>query len=446
MKRIGIWGFGCVGRSVAHYLVRTYQAPAGIIEQRMPSEEEAKFCSQFSITWVVQSADSLERFWTDHDHIVISPGIDSRVWAQRFPEKIVSELDIFADAFAARSRAVPLIAITGTVGKTTITHLTGALAQSVGKKVFIGGNIGVGMLDAVDDESVDLFVLEVSSFQLEYAQRFHPTLAVLTNIFENHLDRHGTLDAYRSAKLRIFASQTESDYAIIPESLRTDCASVRSRLVTIGHSDCADYGADERGILYGGQIVVPITEVPAQSYLGNWAYIVAIGSFLGCSPRDVCARLFAVSLPDHRCRAVATINGVTYYDDSKATIIEATRAAVESLPSVRTVLLLGGVSKGVDRARALAEFPKKTIIVVPFGTEADLLYAACSANGIPSEAPCGSLEEAVEKAFSIAQHGDAVLLSPGGASFDLFKNYAARGKRFKEILDRLQHDCDTVGA
>ena len=345
-----------------------------------------------------------------------------------------------------RQRAVPIIAITGTVGKTTITHLTGALAQSLGKNIFVGGNIGIGMLDAVDNETINLFVLEVSSFQLEYTKRFHPTVAVLTNIFENHLDRHGTLDAYRAAKLRIFGCQTDSDYAIVPETLRVHCASLRSHVVTVGTPATADYGIDERGIVRSGDVVVPITELPPQSYGENWAYLVAIGAILGVSPRDVCTRLGAIPLPDHRCRAIATIKGVTYYDDSKATIIEATRAALQSLTASRTILLLGGVSKGVDRSRALASFPKKGIMAVPFGAEAALLHAACRANGIPSEEPCGDLETAVARAFLIAQPGDAVLLSPGGASFDLFKNYGARGKRFKEILDRLEQGCDTVGA
>lgn len=446
MKRIGIWGFGCVGRSVAHYLIRSKQAPATIIEQRIATDEEVAFCAEFSILWIVQTAEQLEQFWAEHDCIVVSPGIDSRAWAQRFPEKVTSELDIFADAFAVRQRAVPLIAITGTVGKTTITHLTGVLAQSLGKNVFVGGNIGVGMLDAVDDESIDLFVLEVSSFQLEYAQRFHPTLAVFTNIFENHLDRHGSLDEYRAAKLRVFACQTESDCAIVPDSLLPYLPSLRAHILTVGQDAPAEYQFSDRGIARCGLLLVPIADVPAQSYLANWAYLVAIGTLLGISPHEVCARLRSVLLPDHRCMVVATINGVTYYDDSKSTIIEATRAAVQSLASARTILLLGGVSKGVDRTRALATFPKNGLTVVPFGAEANALHGACIMNGIVSEEPCVNLEEAVERSFSIAQPGDVVLLSPGGASFDLFKNYTARGKRFKEILDRLQQGCDTVGA
>jgi UDP-N-acetylmuramoylalanine--D-glutamate ligase len=419
-------------------LIRHKQIPETILEQRLPTPQEAAFCEQFSIAWIVQTPDHIEQFWLEHEQVVVSPGIDSRPWAHRFPKKVLSELDIFADAFEKRSARVPVIAITGTLGKTTITYLTGKLAQSLGKNVFVGGNIGIGMLDAVDDPSIDLFVLEISSFQLEYTTRFRPAIAVVTNIFENHLDRHGSFAEYRAIKCKIFAHQKSSDCAIIPESLRPFCSPL-VRVLTIGDSPRADYYIQNHAIVREGSVVVQIDELPPQSYPINWAYLIAIGAQMGLAPSKVCETLRMITLPEHRCVPIARINGVTYFDDSKSTVIEATRAAVESLSSRTIILLLGGVSKGVDRTRALAFFPRNGLKIIPFGGEAALLFAGCREHALTVETACSTLEQAVDRAYQIAEPGDCVLLSPGGASFDLFGNYMLRGKRFKEILDRLQH-------
>lgn len=397
------------------------------MDRRAPTAQEAIWCEEQAISWVVQQPENVELFWKNHDWIVASPGIDIRRWAASYPEKVLGELDLFAQAFERRHKPADIIAITGTVGKTTITHLCGELLRAQGKNVFVGGNIGVGMLDAVDNEDIETFVLEVSSFQLEYMRSFRPSIAIWTNLFENHLDRHGTLEGYRAAKARLFAQQRAGDCAILPTELIPALGNYQGEIIPDGYP-------------------VPLSEIPAYSYQSNWFIIAALAWRMGIDPFAALRMLAAAKLPDHRCTPIATINGVTYYDDSKATVIEATRAALAAIPAQRIVLLFGGVSKGVDRASLLHTLPLARTVIVPFGGEAKMLHTACVGLGLAVLAPCATLEDAVAIAHAHAKSGDAVLLSPGGASFDLFKDYGARGLRFREIVDSIRGSCDTVGA
>ena len=367
----------------------------------------------------------------DVDLVVPSPGVPEShpvyALAEQSGVELVSEIEL-----AWRAAKMPLVAVTGTNGKTTVTTMIAAMLAESGVTAVAGGNIGLPLIDAVT-EPVAVVVAEVSSFQLQYTSGFRPAVAVWLNLAEDHLDWHPTMEDYAAAKSRIWRNQSGSDTAVVNADdtvVMQRAASAPSILVTFG--DAGDWRCSDGALLApDGSVVVRADELvralphDVSNALAACASAVAAGAAL-----DACRsvlRTFA-GLP-HRVELVSDAGGVRWYDDSKATTPASVVAAVRGFDSV--VLIAGGRNKGLDLS-ALAAAADRVRSVVAIGDAAGEVVAAF--DGVRPVAVAESMKEAVELAADAAEPGDAVLLSPGCASFDWYGSYAERGEDFARLV------------
>lgn len=414
-KAIGIWGYGIGGKATAEF-VASHGAHVVIFDERPLTPQEQQRLTELN----AHICTSRDAFFEQSELIIPSAGIDLRSYHTR-KNQFITELDLFSLFFTK-----PIIAITGSLGKTTTTTLIATLLQRAGKRVLIGGNIGIGMCDLIaQQENVDFAVLEVSSFQLEACQYFHPHGAVWTNFYPNHLDRHASMDEYFAAKSKILANQQQADWIILPDS-------VYEKLLTVGP-------IKSRTILIPAQTPPEWEAFIARQagFVSNWVVALSVLQALGISLDAQQDTIDCVI--EHRLEPVATLNGVTFYNDSKSTITQATLAAVARCAPCPVVLLLGGLSKGVDRQPLVKALIGTSVShVICFGAESEKLAGWLQQEDIPHSI-CAHFDEIVIMAYTYAkQNGGAVLLSPGGSSFDLFKNYQERGTRFKELVFQLR--------
>ena len=447
-KNYGVWGLGVVGKSVLEFLYKHKAQFAidklSVMDKRQPNDEEAHFLQQHGIAYVSEA--HLHQFFASHDIVIPSPGVDITE-AANYKDKLVEELDLFCDSWQK-----PLIAVTGTLGKTSVVHLLDKILQHNGVNVATGGNIGTGMLDLLGlKEKANMALLEVSSFQLERTKRFAPDIAILTNLYPNHLDRHGTMEHYLLAKYHIMMHQHEGQYALVPWEMRNRLRILTSRplmyfSVQPVHEIAELRPQDTLYTLRNNALykVTTTTEVllfsldaiPAISYLENWIIILAACDVLGILKKETFS-IPSLDLPTHRLEKVATFKNIDFYNDSKSTIFEATLSAVNHLSPARIHLFLGGISKGVNRAELLEKLKDKVASVSCFGGEADQLYTACLAVKIPAYKHA-TLEQAFAACVTHAQAKDVILFSPAGASYDLYKNYKERGDEFVRLVKNLQ--------
>lgn len=362
------------------------------------------------------------------DIVVVSPGVPP------FPAldavtarggKVMSEIEL---AYVCQKHPSPVVAIGGTNGKSTVTSLVAALLEGAGKKVFAGGNLGEPWAAHVD-EKFDFVVLEVSSFQMERVDEFHPKVAALLNVTADHLDRYPDMNAYASAKGNFFLRQTKDDVAVVPANDDVCLAQARrgnARIVTFGPGGDSQIEAEFPG-LRGGHNKL------------NTAAAVAVVDGLehGLVSDEVVARVFSSfrSLP-HRMALAAEIDGVRYYDDSKGTNVGATVTALEGMQEAKAVLIAGGKDKGGSYEPLVDALVKRGRAVVLIGEAADAIAAAIGTK--ISVARAATMKDAVERARALAQKGDAVLLSPACSSFDMFKDYKARGDEFVRVVRELE--------
>lgn len=444
-KKIGIWGYGITGKAAVNYL-STQNIELCVLDKALLSNDDQEFLRSKNITQYNQ--DQLQDFLEQCDYILPSPGIDLRAYTA-YQSKWLNELDLFHAAWSK-----PIIAITGSVGKTTITHLLSIILGFAGKQIATGGNIGTPMLDLLaQQDSNDAALLELSSFQLEYIKGFAPSLAIWTNFYPNHLDRHGSEQEYKEAKAKLMAFQTIEQQALIPLNLKE---SIRTQSVVHYFSNhkpsdeqCASLDP-EQSIYYFNtdsimqfkngthELVIHRSELPAISYEENWLIICAALNLLGVNIPSMNTR--SLTLPEHRLEYVATINGIDFHNDSKSTTSQSTLAAVNHLYLNKRpiLLLLGGMGKGVDRAPLIAQLHGKVKKIYCFGKEADHLKALCDAQEIVSESHA-NLDTAFAACMRDGKTMDQIVLSPAGASFDLFANYIERGIYFKKLVNDLTH-------
>jgi UDP-N-acetylmuramoylalanine--D-glutamate ligase len=302
------------------------------------------------------------------------------------------------------------------------------------------------MLDLLDHQEATHAVLELSSFQLEQSREFAPDLAIWTNLYANHLDRHKTMQAYAAAKAQIFCRQTNGQQALLPLAARAiiepviACEPQASKPLHAWFSSNPEPAAPApenffyRNTATGAfmyhqrkntQYILSTEEIPSISFAENWLIIAAAATLLGFDARTFIAGARVPDLPHNRLEPVATVPGITFINDSKSTIIQATIAAIEALAPQSIILLLGGLSKGVDRIPYLGQLRTTGAVrhVICFGAEAQALFAGCQQAGLPASC-CATLEEAVTLAYEQArleQKNTCVLLSPGGTS-SYFKN------------------------
>jgi UDP-N-acetylmuramoylalanine--D-glutamate ligase len=366
---------------------------------------------------------------------VLSPGIDpaSRL-ARNFSSRqieTIGELEL-----GWRSCDVPVIAITGTNGKTTTTELLAQMLIACGQRTIACGNIGKPLSEvAREKESFDVLTVEVSSFQLETIQTFQPSISLWLNFAPDHLDRYRSVADYRAAKLRIFENQTADDIAVVNAIEKTP--EIRPRAITFSaYSDKADFRLAEGTIVYGGQAVLrpADTKLRGLHNIENLMATLAAGTARGLSFTEMVPALCRYEPQPHRCEFVREVGGVGYINDSKATNIDALEKALRA-QTKPVVLIAGGKDKGFtfDPLQSLVKEKVRTVILI--GEMAESIRQ--SWNGVAESKIANSLAQAVERAHTIAKPGEVVLFSPGTSSFDMFKSYADRGDQFRALVQAL---------
>ncbi len=356
--------------------------------------------------------------------------------------EIVAEIEL-----AYRSLSVPLYAVTGTNGKSTTTELLGGMLRRAGRRPFVGGNLGTPLIEAVGT-SIDCAVAEVSSFQLEWVNELRPTIGIFLNLTDDHLDRYDSLDEYGAAKARLFRAQPPEDWVVLSREDRWVWQlreRLRGRVVSFGFDE-VEYGTFPRN----GTIVVRLPEgrrrgrelslsmararLRGTHNLENVMAAATAALIAGATPASVQAAIDEFAGLPHRLQLIREKDGVAWVDDSKGTNVG---AVVKSLASVEppVILLAGGVDKGgsYEPLRPLVRQRVKRLLL--FGEASDTIRRALG--GETETAVVASLEEAVTRAGAMARPGDTVLLSPACSSFDMFRDYAERGERFRTLVEAL---------
>jgi UDP-N-acetylmuramoylalanine--D-glutamate ligase len=392
------------------------------------------------------------------DLVVISPGVPYRLApleaVRRRGVKVISELEL-----ASQFLRSPLLAITGTNGKSTTVTLIGKFLAENGKRAFVGGNLGTALSEAAVEDlrasqagkpsPYDYLVVEVSSFQLETIDRFHPWIAALLNVTVDHQDRYESLDEYVAAKQRIFENQTASDYALFNlDDDRVAALRHRARAKRLGFTRGPAIGADMAGGTYleGDRIVTTVTgirqeicrrseiRIMGNHNLENVMAATTYAVLCGC-PLDVIRSILA-TFPglEHALEIVRECRGVRFVNDSKGTNVDATLKALESIDQP-IWLIAGGRDKGGDFSRLAQAVSRRVKRVILIGEAAPLLRQAWE--GVATMTEAATLRDAVDVAAQGASPGDVVLLSPACASFDMFADYQDRGRQFKALVHAL---------
>jgi len=384
------------------------------------------------------------------DLVVISPAIPiDAAFVQKAisqGKEVISEIEL-----AYRLCKAPIVAITGTNGKTTTTSLVGEILKETGKIVHVVGNIGVpfvGKVEEIDED--DIVVAEISSFQLEAISQFHPRVCAILNITEDHLDRHKTMENYINMKMRIFENCTEADWVVLNaddnETVKLK-ERTQANVLFFSRKHILEQGA----WVEDGQVMVNIGEgrervchvddifIPGSHNLENALAATLMARILGVSPQSIASTLKTFRGVEHRIEFVDIIDGVKFYNDSKGTNPEASIKAIQAMKGP-TVLIAGGYDKGTSFSSFIDAFGNTISHMVVLGETADKIIKAAQEKGFVNVHRVKTLEEGVIKAFSLAMPGGNVLLSPACASWDMFKNFEERGRIFKEAVKALREE------
>lgn len=359
------------------------------------------------------------------DLVVVSPGVHLDIPIVELARKnnipVISEIEL-----AFRSLTKPIIAITGTNGKTTTTTLIGEILKAGGKKVAVAGNIGLPLIE-VNDAELDYVVVEVSSYQLEAIVDFKPWISVILNIQPDHLERHHTIEEYIAQKARLFANQTKADYLIYnaddPQVVKM-VQGAKAQLVPFAKKQTAAIISLDPAEI----------KIPGRHNLENALAAASVANLCGIKKERTAKVLKTFPGVEHRIEFVRKKKGVEFYNDSKATNPDSTMVALETFKGRGLVLILGGRDKGVslDEMMKLVKGTAKAVVLI--GEAADRFEAALRKIGYDQIYRAGfSMGDAVREATRLAAKGDVVLLSPACASFDMFGNYEERGRIFKEL-------------
>ncbi len=393
----------------------------------------------------VETGGHGERSFGGQDLIVVSPGVPTDapplVQARALGENVIGEIELASQFFPGR-----IVAITGSNGKTTTTTLAGEIVNAGGYRAAVGGNIGTPAISLVEGATADtIAVLEVSSFQLETIQTFRPRIAVVLNVTPDHLDRHRTFAAYTDAKARIFENQLAEDFAVLNADDLT-CVEMAARTQAQVFWFSRTREVKQGAFAHDGRVffrersgqreMMLISEIPLKGAhnVENVLAAVCVGALLGCEPDRIRKAVHDFKAVEHRLEHVATVRGVDYYNDSKATNVDATIKALESFPS-NIHLILGGKDKGSDYTVLNNLLRQRVKRVYTIGAAAAKIESQIK--GAAQIDHVETLETAIRHAAADAKPGDIVLLAPACASFDQFRNYEHRGKVFKEVVGAL---------
>jgi len=443
-RRVHVIGLGAygTGREVARVLAA--RGASVTVSDVKPAAELASEIEALRGTQVeILTGDEAYGGIEEAELVVPSPGVPldapPLLRARQRGADVVSEIEV-----AFWIAPCPIIAVTGTKGKSTTSALIDEILKGEGKKVRVGGNIGRPLIALADRaRAEELLVAEVSSFQLEATRSFRPKVGVLLNLFPDHLDRHSDMAEYRAAKAKLFANQGPEDAAVINrddgEAWRLR-ESTRAEIVPFSISEAAAEGAD----VSEGWLRVRSRPICRESSLRlrgrhNLSNALAALAAAGCAGAllDRAAdTLAAFEGLEHRLEVAAVVDGVTFVNDSQATTPDATVAALEAFPE-HVVLIAGGRPKVHDFENLARTIAMRGADLVVIGEAAEEIAAAARAAGVESIERAGDLREAVEMARGRARAGDVVLLSPACASFDMFRNMAERGRTFKEMAAKM---------
>ena len=447
-----VLGLGDTGLSMARWLVRR-GADVQVADSRAAPPHAQSLARELPQVKLATGTFTVKTL-SGADLVAISPGIDRRETviadAARRGVPIAGDVELFAQAVARdpRLKGAKVLAVTGSNGKSTVTAMAGAMCRAAGHETVVAGNIGVPVLDALaaiekGGAVPSVFVLELSSFQLESTQSLDPTAAAMLNLTEDHLDRYDGMSDYAAAKARVFAG--DGAQILNREDRRSmDMARAGRVIRTFGLG--APHGDREWGITpgrgagmlaHGAQPLIAVDELLLAGLhnAANALAAYALAHAAGVPDAAAAAALRSFKGLPHRMQKVAEIAGVTYFDDSKGTNVGATVAALTGM-SRRVVLIAGGDGKGQDFSPLAPAVKARAGAVVLIGRDADRIAGAIAGTGV-TVVHAGGMEEAVLAASRAARPGDAVLLSPACASFDMFRNYVHRAEAFTAAVLRL---------
>lgn len=446
-KRVLVIGAARSGVAAAQYLVER-GAVVFLNDLKKPEEVDIAvltMCQELGIQLILGRHATVTEIRPEL--IIVSPGVPFEVppivAAKEKHIPVWSELE-----FSARVTSAPIVAVTGTNGKTTTTSLLGKIFTDAGRHTFVGGNIGVPFIGKAEELGADdLAVLEVSSFQLEMTELFHPCVSLILNITPDHLDRHHSLAGYIKAKAKVFANQTANDWLILnqddDETVKL-AEQAQAQVLFFSRQHILDKGfyvengwimaKDERQTVRVVQI--EDLQIKGGHNVENALAATAAAWVMGVDAQNLAHSLRTFQAVEHRLEPVLTYQGVRYINDSKGTNPDASIKALEAYTEP-IVLLAGGKSKGSDFGPFAQKIKEKVKELVLVGQATGEIDAAVKMVGYTHIHYAESFAEAVEKARQLARSGDIVLLSPACASFDMFDNYEQRGEVFKQLVHQL---------
>ena len=439
-------GLGKSGMSLVRFLARE-GVPFAVVDTRINPPELATLKAQYPQVEVRCGALDVD-YLCRASELYVSPGLPLATEALQEARARGVKLSGDIDLFVRHARA-PLVAITGSNAKSTVTTLVGEMAAAAGKKVAVGGNLGTPALDLLADD-VELYVLELSSFQLESTERLSAEVATCLNVSDDHMDRYSGMQSYHLAKHRIFRGARQ---VVIN---RQDAL---SRPLIADQVPCWSFGLDkpdfktfgiieeggEKFLAFQFSKLMPVRELKIRGAhnQANALAALALGHAVGLPLAPMLDTLRHFAGLAHRCQWLRERAGVTYYDDSKATNVGAALAAIDGLGAEidgKLLLIAGGDGKGADFAPLRASVARYCRAVALLGRDAELLAAALTGVDGQPVVPLvrvATLAEAVQRCAELAQAGDAVLLSPACASLDMFKNFEERGRLFAQAVEEL---------
>jgi UDP-N-acetylmuramoylalanine--D-glutamate ligase len=440
-KRALVVGLGRSGVASAFFL-QDRGAKVTVSDSKSEAQLQNEITALLDRGISIETGRHGERTFRDQDLIVVSPGVPSDQpqlqHARTLGIPVIGEVEL-----AFRFLEGKVIAITGSNGKTTTTTLVGEILVKSGKKTLVGGNIGTPVISLIPKSTSDtLTVLEVSSFQMETIEEFRPWIAAILNITPDHLDRHRTFQAYVDAKARIFENQRPHDFAVLNAD-DANCIAlkdkVKAQICWFSRKHAVETGAylkdDQIVFRQSGreQAVMGRHEIQLKGAhnLENVLAAVAMAMLAGCAPQDIKKAVGEFHAVEHRLELVATVSGVSFYNDSKATNVDATVKALESFPG-NIHIILGGKDKGSDYSVLNSLLRTRAKRAYLIGAAADRIGSQIQ--GSTPLVRSGTIERAIRQAFEAAAPGDIVLLAPACASFDQFDNYEHRGRVFKELV------------
>jgi UDP-N-acetylmuramoylalanine--D-glutamate ligase len=445
-KRVLVVGLGKSGKSAALFL-RDRGAQVTVSDSRSAEALAGEIPALLDAGVMVETGGHGLLTFRRQDLIVVSPGVpyDTPELKQvrAFGLPIIGELEL-----ASRFLQGQVVAITGSNGKTTTTALLGKIFADAGGPTLVGGNIGTPVIDLIPQSTPQTTsVLEVSSFQLETVEQFRPHIAVVLNITQDHLDRHGSFENYAAMKARITAQQTADDFFVLnAEDKPTQMLAARTKAQVFWFSGRR---AIKQGAFVHGESVVflpregakpepvmPLAEIPLKGAhnVENVLAAVCAARLGGVSAESIRASVASFKAVEHRLEFVATVRGVQYFNDSKATNVDATKKALEAFPG-GVHLILGGKDKNSDYTELANLLRARVKIVYTIGSAAEKIERHLA--GVVKIVSAGTLDAAVRQAAQVAVSGDVVLLAPACASFDQFTGYEQRGRVFKDLVKQL---------